>query len=343
VAQPALSRQVRALELELRETLLTRTGRGVVPTDAGRRLLEHGHAILQGVAAARDDLLSGRGEPVGRVTVGLPPSLARRLTPLLIERFQHDMPKARLEIVEAFSVTIAEWLGRARMDLGLVYSPASHPQIEAAPVLEERLRLIGPAGSLPPEGVAFADLARYPLVMPQRSQIFRKLMEAQATLSQVKLDVVWEVSSVPVILDLVRAGYGYAALTDSATGPGRRHWPGRGAHPLAPHRQHPVRGAARHPALDAAGAAHGRAAAPAEPAGVSSGKRRGLRPALHTSGRSVRAASCSRGSNCRSSSCGGMRFVAVTTLSAASVLPRTSRSGTASAWMPSSCSCTATQ
>lgn len=216
VAQPALSRQVRTLELELRETLLTRTGRGVVPTDAGRRLLEHGHAILQGVAAARDDLRGQRGEPVGRVTVGLPPSLARRLTPLLIERFRHDMPKARLEIVEAFSVTIAEWLGSARMDLGLVYSPASHPQIEATPVLEERLCLIGPAGSLPHEGVAFASLVRYPLVMPQRSQIFRKLMEAQALLSQVKLDVVWEVSSVPVILDLVRAGYGYAALTDSA-------------------------------------------------------------------------------------------------------------------------------
>ena len=217
MAQPALSRQVRALELELRETLFTRTGRGVVPTDAGLRLLEHGRAILQGVAAAREDLLGHRGEPVGRVTVGLPPSLARRLTPLLIERFRRELPKARLEIVEAFSVTIAEWLGSARMDLGLVYSPTSHPQIEASPVLEERLCLIGPAGSLPAAGgVAFAELPRYPLVMPQRGQIFRKLMEAQATLSQVKLDVVWEVSSVPVILDLVRAGHGYAALTDSA-------------------------------------------------------------------------------------------------------------------------------
>ena len=37
-AQPALSRQVRALETELRETLLIRTGRGVTLTDAGRRL-----------------------------------------------------------------------------------------------------------------------------------------------------------------------------------------------------------------------------------------------------------------------------------------------------------------
>jgi LysR family nitrogen assimilation transcriptional regulator len=64
--------------------------------------------------------------------------------------------------------------------------------------------------------VHFDELSQFPLIMPQRGQIFRKLMEAQATLSQVKLNVVWEVSSVPAILDLVRGGYGYAALTDSA-------------------------------------------------------------------------------------------------------------------------------
>ena len=44
VAQPALSRQVRALETELREVLLLRNGRGVTLTDAGRRLLEIGRA-----------------------------------------------------------------------------------------------------------------------------------------------------------------------------------------------------------------------------------------------------------------------------------------------------------
>ena len=35
IAQPALSRQVRLLEVELRQTLLTRNGRGAVPTEAG--------------------------------------------------------------------------------------------------------------------------------------------------------------------------------------------------------------------------------------------------------------------------------------------------------------------
>lgn len=217
IAQPALSRQVRALEVELRETLLIRTGRGVALTDAGRRLLEHGHGILQRVALAKEDLGSHRDEPVGRIVVGLPPSLARRLTLPLIDTFNKEMPKARLAVVEGFSVNIAEWLTSGRMDLGLVYTPAPNPNIEVEPLLEEPLCLIGPAKALHGrEQVGFSDLSGFPLIMPQRGQIFRKLMEAQATLSQVKLNVVWEVSSVPAILDLVRSGYGYAALTASA-------------------------------------------------------------------------------------------------------------------------------
>ncbi|WP_312835474.1 LysR family transcriptional regulator [Comamonas sp.] len=216
-AQPALSRQVRALEMELRETLLIRTGRGVTLTVAGRRLLEHSHAILQHVAQAKEDLGCERNEPVGRIVVGLPPSLARRLTLPLIDAFSCTMPKARIAIVEGFSVQMAEWLASGRMDLGLVYAPEPHPHIETTPVLQERLCLVGPASALGGLGtLGFEGLSAFPLIMPQYGQIFRKLMEAQARLSQVKLNVVWEVSSVPAILDLVRGGYGYAALTRSA-------------------------------------------------------------------------------------------------------------------------------
>lgn len=216
IAQPALSRQVRALETELRETLLLRNGRGVTLTDAGRRLLEHGQGILQLVEAARADLGARRDEPVGQIIVGLPPSLARRLTLPLIEIFSAEMPKARLAIIEGFSAHIAEWLASGRVDLGLVYNPEPVAAIEITPVLEERLCLVGRASPHPKKSVALKDLPRYPLVMPQRGHIFRRQMEAQAALAGVKLNVAWEVSSVPAILDLVLGGHGYAALTDSA-------------------------------------------------------------------------------------------------------------------------------
>jgi len=216
-AQPALSRQVRALEVELGQTLLIRTGRGVTPTEAGRRLLEHSYAILQHLEQAREDLGQQRDEPVGHIIVGLPPSLARRLCLPLIKAFSAQMPKAHLAIVEGFSTNIAEWLSTGRMDMGLVYTPEPHPHIEVHPLQHEQLCLIGPEAQLAHRHhIAFHELPDFDLIMPQRGHVFRKLMEAQATLLQVKLHIAWEVSSVPAVLDLVRAGCGYATLTGSA-------------------------------------------------------------------------------------------------------------------------------
>ena len=56
IAQPALSRQVRLLEVELRQNLLVRNGRGATPTEAGKLLLEHGRGILHQVERAREEL-----------------------------------------------------------------------------------------------------------------------------------------------------------------------------------------------------------------------------------------------------------------------------------------------
>jgi LysR family nitrogen assimilation transcriptional regulator len=220
VTQPALSRQVRALEVELRETLLLRNGRGVALTEPGRQLLARGREILQQVQDARQELGALRGEPVGQIVIGLPPSLARRVTVQLIERFQAEMPRARPAVVEGFSSHIGEWLAAGRVDLGLVYNPEPNPQLEQEPVLEETLCLVGAPGALPGAQVSLAEVAGLPLVMPQWGHSFRRLMETQAMLAGLKLRIAWEVSSVPTILDMVRRGHGYAALTGSAVAAG---------------------------------------------------------------------------------------------------------------------------
>ncbi|MDC8787257.1 LysR family transcriptional regulator [Roseateles koreensis] len=212
VAQPALSRQVRALEIDLRETLLLRNGRGVELTEAGRRLLEHGQGILHLVAQAREDLSSRRNEPVGEIVVAMPPTQARLLTLPLIEGFRAACPRARLVIVEGFSAHLTEWMASGRADLGLVYNPEPLPALEILPLREERLCLLSPANAAPAGPLTLAALSHIPLIMPQRGQVFRKLMETAAAMAGVQLRVEWEVSSVPTILDLVAAGLGHAAL-----------------------------------------------------------------------------------------------------------------------------------
>ncbi len=220
IAQPALSRQVRSLETELHQQLFLRNGRGVTLTDAGKRLFDHSVAVLQLMAHAREDLGASRDEPVGRVTIGLPPSMGRQLTLPLIDRFRKELPAARLAIVEGLSTHIVEWVTTGRIDVGLVYNPEAQAGLEITPLLQEPLGLVSHAvkgkrgrAALPP--LPMKELSRYPLIVPERVHAMRRLLETQAALAGVKLDIAWEVSSVPSIIDLVCAGYGYAVLTAS--------------------------------------------------------------------------------------------------------------------------------
>jgi LysR family transcriptional regulator, nitrogen assimilation regulatory protein len=219
IAQPALSRQVRGLETELRENLFLRNGRGVALTDAGKRLFDHGLAILQLVSHAREDLGASRDEPVGRVTVGLPPSMGRQLTLPLIDRFKKQFPSARLAIVEGLSTHIVEWIMTGRVDIGLAYNPQTQPGLEIMPLLEEPLGLVSFAakGRAPraSQTLPMKELPQYPLILPERAHAMRRLLETQAALAGIKLDIAWEVSSIPSIIDLVCAGYGHAVLTRS--------------------------------------------------------------------------------------------------------------------------------
>ena len=217
IAQPALSRQVRALETDLRETLLLRNGRGVVLTEAGQRLYEHGRHLLQALAQAEADMGGARDEPLGRITIGLPPSVGRQLTLPLIDGFQRRCPRARLAIVEGLSSHITEWISTGRVDAGLLYNPEPQPALEITPVIEEALCLVSPMGpGVSSAALPLADLPHHPLIVPERSHAIRKLLETRALLAGLKLDIAWEVSSIAAIIDLVCAGYGHAVLHASA-------------------------------------------------------------------------------------------------------------------------------
>jgi len=218
--QPSLSRYVRGLEVELRETLFTRTGRGVQLTDAGKRLYLHAAAIVQLAVRARDEVAAYRGRPTGRVVVGMPPSVGRQLTPALVERFKAQCPEARLSVVEALSANLAEWIATGRADLALLHNPEPNESIEIKPLLEEPLCLVtirrGRARQSMGAALRLKELSAYRLIVPDLGNTIRRFLEAQAARAGIRLEVALEVSSIPTIIDLVVRGYGCAVLTASA-------------------------------------------------------------------------------------------------------------------------------
>jgi LysR family nitrogen assimilation transcriptional regulator len=71
IAQPALSQHMQRLEQELGQQLLVRHSRGIEPTDAGFRLLDHARAILKSVETATHDVRHFREEQRGTVSLGM--------------------------------------------------------------------------------------------------------------------------------------------------------------------------------------------------------------------------------------------------------------------------------
>src|SRR6266446_4958400 len=125
VAQPALSRQIKLLEHELRAELFTRNGRGMVLTDAGRLLLARTAGIVRQIDQIRDDIQSSGGPPSGRVVLGLVPTVSCVISARLARRTVESYPGISLCIVESYSGHLIEWLHRGQMDLAVIYGPSA--------------------------------------------------------------------------------------------------------------------------------------------------------------------------------------------------------------------------
>jgi LysR family transcriptional regulator, nitrogen assimilation regulatory protein len=218
VVQPALSRQVRQLEVELGQSLFERNGRGVVLTDAGSRLLEHTRGILTQVGRARQELEDQRNGDSGHIALGLPPSLGNSVTVPLVKAFAAALPNARLATVEGLSAYILEWLNVGRVDCALVYNATASATVDLQPLLDEQLYLIAPPGTgftrgaARPKSITLAELADYPLIIPSRPHALRMSVENALAGVDRKIQVAHEIECIPAVIDLVRQGHGFGVL-----------------------------------------------------------------------------------------------------------------------------------
>lgn len=218
IAQPALSRQVSSLETELKQRLLIRNGRGVTPTDAGERLLEHARSILDLFERAHDDMENARLGRSGAVAIGMPNSLSNALSSALIRRLRAELPDAKVHILNGRSTQVQEWILSGRLDMAVLFDAPSSPLLEINDLVEERLHLFEP---LPPEGgemlgpdVSLKELSKLPLIITSRPNRIREILENEMGNAGLKLQVLFELDSLDATFDMVhdRVGVTVASL-----------------------------------------------------------------------------------------------------------------------------------
>lgn len=221
VAQPALSRQIRLLEVELRQNLLKRNGRGASPTEAGQLLLQHGRGILHQVERAQEELEQARNKLGGKVALGMPPSVARVLTVPLTRAFREKMPDAHLSISEGLTAAMQESLLNGRLDIALLYNAKATAGLEITHLVQEELWLVQARQSAlqedpPPPPIQLNEVAKLPLVIPSRPNAIRMHVESEMAGIGCRPKIALEIDGVTSILELVADGAGSAILSRNA-------------------------------------------------------------------------------------------------------------------------------
>ncbi len=215
VTQPALSKQIRNLEVELGQTLLNRTGRGITLSEEGRILLEHAKTIIDQVERARLAMASTKHSPLGKVVIAVPTITGRVLASGFIAAFRARFPRASLEIIEGRSRVIQEWLLMGRVDIGILYDPSPSPALDIATLKSHDLMLFSLASRSafqPGKQVQFRDLARIPLILPSAPHSIRRMMETEAAKAGIKLSVVLQIEGASLVIELIQQGHGCSVL-----------------------------------------------------------------------------------------------------------------------------------
>jgi len=119
VSQPAVTKSVRELEVELHAQLLRRTPHGVVPTAAGRAFFTRVRVAQTEIRKAGEEVARLGGEKSGSISLGSGPVGMLLIVPDAVADFRRECPLIHIRILEAFSTTFLPMVRDGTLDLAI--------------------------------------------------------------------------------------------------------------------------------------------------------------------------------------------------------------------------------
>lgn len=142
VTQPTLSKVVKLLETELNTTLLDRSQRKSVLTDAGEIVFERALSIIEMVNEVHIALEDLENLKKGHIKIGMPPLIGILFFPTILRKFQELYPNITISLDEIGANIVKERVYSNELDAGFVMLPAHEEDYELMPFTTEQVHLI---------------------------------------------------------------------------------------------------------------------------------------------------------------------------------------------------------
>lgn len=213
VSQPTLSNQIRKLEDELGVTLLERTNKRVNLTPVGEQILQHAQSALAEAAQMKEVAQAARDPLVGPLKLGVIPTLAPYLMPMILQPLRQSYPGLMLELWEDQTHSLIDGLRHHRLDAALLATEPDAPEITDLRLFDEPL-----LAALPPhhrfataKTVSEKSLADELLVLADGHCLATQALAACGSKHETqrnRLHGSMQASTLETLVNLVAAGYG---------------------------------------------------------------------------------------------------------------------------------------
>jgi DNA-binding transcriptional LysR family regulator len=219
IAQPALSRSIRNLERQFGFPLFERSTRHVALTPAGEVLYRDGTDAMRRLAHAWTRAGQVAQGLSGTLMVGYSTFAATGPMSDIIIKFRKQYPEAHVSLRLLASSEQAAAFNEDTLDLGFMMSNVSTPPQRNIPVSQERLIALVPSSHVWAENrsISLQTLTTAPMVIgtANRWRGFRSLVNDMITTQGLTFNIVEEADDLPVLLQLVRSGFGCTILDAS--------------------------------------------------------------------------------------------------------------------------------
>jgi DNA-binding transcriptional LysR family regulator len=220
LSQPAVTRQVAALEREFDAPLLERSGRGIAVTPAGQVVYQHARRLASLVERAKIDVLSVSHPERGQVSVAAVTTVGLFTLPNLLAEFRRRFPLVRFQVWSGRTDGVLDRLLDGNADVGLLSAPIAHRRLECIPLFDDPVVLVAaPAVARGlPEPLHLEDLADIDMILYQAPSRFRTLVEASLGEAGAYPRIAMEFDSHEAVRAAALAGYGVAVVPLEAAG-----------------------------------------------------------------------------------------------------------------------------